>query len=137
MSIVKTSVDPTTQFNPRFIRTEKDASTSIVILDDIVNGGFVDVHTEVNREVTWIKITPGFAVSVIDDAPSGATAFSPDHDHWNKTHILATDSAVFVVRHTSAAKTTREEVTSYAFGDPSDVLYIRIDQPANTVTVYQ
>jgi hypothetical protein len=137
MSIVKTSVDPTTEFNPRFIRTEKDASTSIVIVDDIIDGGITDVHTEVNREVTWLKITPGFAVSVIDNAPSGVTAFSPDHDHWNKTRILAADSEVFIVKHTNAAKTIQDEVTSYAFGNPSDALYVKIDQPANKVTLYQ
>ena len=137
MSIVKASVSPTTVFNPRFIRTEKDASTSVIITDDINSGGISEVHTEVNREITWLKITPGFAVSVIDDAPSGVTAFSPDHEYWNKTRILAANSEVSVVKYTSAAKTIQDEVTSYAFGDPSDALYVKIDQPANKVTLYQ
>lgn len=136
MSITKTTHSSSLQITPRFIRAEKDASTSIIIIDDVNISNAVEVHTEVAREITWLKITPDLAVSVIDDAPSGVTAFSPEHDHWNKIRILAASAEVYVVKYTSAAKTTQDEITEYAFGDSSDVLYVKIDQQANTVTVY-
>jgi hypothetical protein len=136
MSITKTTHALSLQINPRFIRTEKDASTSIIIIDDVNISNVIEVHTEVAREITWLKIASGFIVSVIDDAPPGVTAFNPDHDHWNKTRILAAESEVLVVKYTSATKTTPDEITGYVFDHPSDALYIKINQQANTITVY-
>ena len=136
MSVVKNSYSPNLTHSPRYVRTEKDSSTSIIIIDDVMSGGLVDVHTEVDRQITWLKFTPGYAVSVLDDEPSGITAFSPSHGEWTKTRILAGDDEVFVVEYTSEAKTTQATVTGYGM-DSADVVFVKIDQPNNQVTVYQ
>lgn len=136
MSVEKVSYAPTTSHTPRYIRTEKDSGTSIIIIDDVTTGGLVDVHTEVDRQVAWLKIIPGFTSILLDDEPTGITAFSPAHSNWSKTRILVQDSEVFVVKYTSTAKTTQDEVTGYSMG-VSDVVFVKIDQQADTVTVYQ
>ncbi|HRI61699.1 MAG TPA: hypothetical protein PK228_18295 [Saprospiraceae bacterium] len=136
MSVEKNTYGSATSQNPRYIRAEKDSGTSIIIIDDVTSGGLVDVHTEVNREIAWLKISPGFSAALLDDEPSGITAFSPAHSNWSKTRILVQDSEVFVVKYTSTAKTTQDEVTGYSMG-VSDVVFVKIDQQADTVTVYQ
>ncbi len=136
MSVTKNSYSANHSLSPRYIRTEKDTSTSIIIIDDTMIGDVVEVHTEVDRQVAWIKIMPGFTTILLDDEPSGITAFSPEHSKWSRTRILVQDAEVFVVKYTTTAKTTQVEVTGYSMG-ASDVVFVKIDQPADTVTVYQ
>ena len=136
MSIVKSTYSPETIYAPRFIRAEKDNSTSIIIIDDVTTGGLVDVHTEIDRPETWLKLTQGYGATVLKDAPSGISSFTPDHDYWSKIRILVQESEVYVILYSSTAKTSQSQITGYSLGQ-SDVLYIKIDQNSDKVTAYQ
>lgn len=136
MSVVRTSYASTHSLSPRHIQTWKDATTSIIIIDDVVTGGIVGVHTEVDRQVVWLKFTPDFGYSVLDEAPEGITAFSPAHEDLSKTRLYAQASEIFVIKYTTSAKTTQSEVTGYAM-EPSDAVFVKIDIQADTATIYQ
>ncbi len=136
MNITQNSYTPGYFLSPRYIRVEKDAGTSIIIIDDVMNTGSVEVHTEVNRDVSWVQVTPGFSVVVLDTAPSGSlTAFSPVHENLDRTRIFVQDTETFIVKYTGLTKTTQEQVVGYSIGS-GDTLYLKIDRTSDTVTVY-
>ena len=137
MSVTKSSYPSTHSLSPRHIRIEKDSTTAIIIIDDVITGGVVEVHTEIDRPTAWLKIVQGFELTILNGEPSGITPFSPLHGEWGKTRLYAQSSEVFVVKYTSTAKTTQEEVTGYAMGSSSDVVYVKIDREADRVTIYQ
>jgi hypothetical protein len=135
MSVTKTTYAANHSISTRYLRVEKDAATEIIIIDDVVHLGMVEVHTEIDKQVAWLRFTPGFGMTVLDEAPSGITAFSPTHGAWVRTRLFAQSSEVFVVMYTSMAKTEQAEVTGYSMGS-SDMVYVKIDQTSGEVTIY-
>jgi hypothetical protein len=136
MSAVKNTYPSTYSITPRYLRVEKDAETFIVIVDDINAGFTVEVHTEIDRQVTWLRVVPGFQAVLLDEAPEDITMIDAAYEDWDETVIFIDSSEVFVVKYTSSAKTEQAEVVGYEFGS-EETIYIKIDRNANTVTLYE
>ena len=83
-----------------------------------------------------MKVSPGYAVAVLENAPSeNLVEFSPIHENLEKVRIFIQDSETFIVHYTGTAKTTQGQVAGYTMG-PGDTLYLKIDRTSDTVTVY-
>ncbi|MBX2890150.1 MAG: hypothetical protein KF734_04435 [Saprospiraceae bacterium] len=136
MSITKTTYSPTHSISPRYLRIEKDASTDIIIIDDCLFDNSVAVHTEIDKDTVWLKVLPGFELTILDDEPSSINAFSPSHENWSATRVFVQSAEAFVVGYTDSAKTTQSSVTGYGMGS-NDVMYIKIERQSGTVTIFQ
>lgn len=132
MGITKTTYNANQSVTARYLNITKDSATGIIIVDD-TNGGYtVDVHTEIDRQLVWLKIVPGFESTLLDEAPEGITAIDSVYGDWDKTRLLVQSSEVIVVQYSS----TQQSVTGYALSS-SDAIFVKIDQVENTVTLYQ
>ncbi len=136
MSAVKNTYPSNHSITPRYLRVEKDAETFIVIVDDLNSGYTVEVHTEIDRQVTWLRVVPGFQAVLLDEAPAGVTMLDSAYEDWDEMRVFIDSSEIFVVKYTGPAKTEQAEVVGYEFGS-EETLYIKIDRDANTVTLYE
>jgi len=136
MGITKTTYNANQSVTARYLNITKDSATGIIIVDD-TNGGYtVDVHTEIDRQLVWLKIVPGFESTLLDEALEGITAIDSVYGDWDKTRLLVQSSEVIVVQYSSTSKVTQQSVTGYALSS-SDAIFVKIDQVENTVTLYQ
>lgn len=137
MSVSKNTYSAGHSISTRYLRLEKDSTTDIIIIDDIMTPGLIEVHTEIDRQVAWLKIVPGFEFTLLDEAPEGITALDPAYGGWDKMRLFVHTSEVFVVQYSDTVKTTQEAVTGYEMGSSADAIVVKIDRQANTVTLYE
>lgn len=124
--------------SPHFQRIMQDPGTGIIIIDDILDPSVVEAHTEVNRSTAWLKIETGFQVTVLPSAASGLNVLG-NHQPWSSLQLLVKSTEVFVVEFGGRPmnNNNQQSVTGYQFNAPGDALYVKIDQSANTVTLYE
>lgn len=138
MAITQTAHPANLNIAPRYQKIEKDQGTNIIIIDDVIDPGVSQTHTEVGRPVAWLKIEAAFQVSVLASEPSGLTEID-GHGLWNRLRLFATDDETFVVQYQALPMThaNQQSVTGYRLGAPGDALYVKIDQNTNAITLYQ
>lgn len=132
-----TNLSGSLAISPRYQRIMQDPSTGIIIIDDIIDPAVVEAHTEVNRSIAWLKIESGFQVTLLANAPSGLSAVG-NHQPWSTLQLLVQTDETYVVefRAQPLNASTQQRVTGYELTSPGDALYVKIDQTANTVTLY-
>jgi len=143
MAITKNTYATSHAIDPYYIRIVHDPTQLdfIIVIDDIeFSGERGSLHEEVPGNVIWLQIEMNNQVTVLVSAPIGTSAFTPTHSGWSQSRIYVKSAEAFVVQYESEEMddaTNRTAVTGYQFGSSSDVLYMRIDQQSNTITVYQ
>ncbi len=140
MSITKNSYQTSHSIKPYYVRVQEDLSRSdFIIIDDVeYNGNQGSLYKETNGGTIWIKVETNSQVTVLSSAPSGVTPFTPSHTGWTRSRIYI-QGETFVVHYSSIPMddaTNRDEVTGYSMDSFDDVLYIKIDHSADTVTIY-
>lgn len=134
MSVIRNTYGTTLSIQPYLIRVNKnlDLQESIIIDDD----GSVSMAIS-DQAVVWLKVETDCKVTVLSEAPSGVSAFTPSHSNLDKTLIFIKAAETFVVEHSGTPLTpdTKSAVTGYQQG-AMDILYIKIDHTANTTTIY-
>lgn len=134
MSVIRNTYGTTLSIQPYLIRVNKnlDLQESVIIDDDVVTNMTVS-----NQAVVWLKVETDCKITVLSEAPSGVSAFTPSHSNFDKTLVLIKAAETFVVEHSGTPLTpdTRSAVTGYQQG-AMDILYIKIDHTANTTTIY-
>lgn len=141
MAITKNTYQTNHAINPYYVRIVEDSNrTDFVIIDDWTTGGFAgNLNVQASGATIWIKIEANCQVTVLASAPSSVTAFTPAHSEWSLTRIYIVSGETFVVHYSGTPMddaTNRDAVTGYQM-NASDVLYIKIDHSADTVTAYQ
>lgn len=138
MAINQTNHPAGLEIDPRYQKIEKDPGTNIIIIDDVIDPGVSEAHTEVNRTVAWLKIETDYQVSVLAGEPSGLNELNSHHP-WNRLRLFATDNETFVVEYAALPMNhaNQQSVTGYQLGSPSDALYVKIDQNTNMITLYE
>lgn len=138
MAITQNNPGASYSVAPHYQKIEQDPSTGIIIIDDIIDGGITESHTEVNRSVAWLKIETNYQVSVLSAGPSGLNELNSHHP-WNRLRLFATDNETFVVEYAALPMNhaNQQSVTGYLLGSPSDALYVKIDQNTNMITLYE
>ncbi|HNL39102.1 MAG TPA: hypothetical protein PKL15_00635 [Saprospiraceae bacterium] len=139
MSITKNDNYPgNLEVSTRYQRIIQDPGTGYIIIDDIVTPGESEAHTEINRGTAWLRVEANYQITVLSAAPAGL-AIIDAYASWSETEILAQANEVFVVEHTGLpmSAANQKNIVGYSFGAPGDVITIKIDQAANTVTLYR
>lgn len=138
MAISKNIYPGGQQVSPRYQKIEQDGSTGFIIIDDTVAPGISEAHTEVNRGVVWLKIEANYQVSVLAAEPSGLQPLG-SHEPWNRLRLFVKANETFVIQYSGLPKgaDTQHAVASYLLSGPTDRLYVKIDQGANTLTLYE
>lgn len=133
MSVIRNTYGTSVSIQPYLVRVKKnlDLQESIIIDDDQV------VSMVVTQTEVWLKVETDCKITVLSEAPSGVSAFTPSHSNFDKTLVLIKAAETFVVEHSGTPFTpdTRSAVTGYQQG-AMDILYIKIDHTANTTTIY-
>lgn len=122
----------------RYQRIVQDAGTGFIIIDDTLDPGVSEAHTEINRSTVWLRVEENYQLTVLTAAPAGLVILDA-FNSWSETEILAKENEVFVVEHSGLpmSAANQKSVTGFSFGAPGDVITIKIDQAANTVTLYR
>ena len=133
MSVIRNTYSTSLSIQPYLVRTKKNPDTqeSIIIDDDQI------VNMTITQPEVWLKVETDCNITVLSEAPSGVTAFTPNHSNLDKTLVLIKAAETFVVEHSGTPLTpdTRTAVTGYQQG-ATDVIFIKIDHTANTTTIY-
>lgn len=136
MAITKSSLSTSFSFSPNYSRISKHPSqTNFIIIEEIING----ISSEVSGQPVWLKVASDGTISETSNPGTNAVAFSPSHSNGSTTRIYVKGNQVIIVRYGSSTMidfVNAQEVTEYALGTSGDVLYLKIDHSANTVTVY-
>jgi len=134
MSVIKNTYATSLSIQPYLVRVKKnlDAQESIIIDDDATVSMTISEQT-----VVWLKVEPDCKITVLTNAPSNTSAFTPSHSNLGKTLVLIKAAETFVVEHSDLPMTpdTRTAVTGYQQGE-TDTIYIKIDHTANTTTIH-
>ncbi|MCC7505742.1 MAG: hypothetical protein IT259_10590 [Saprospiraceae bacterium] len=139
MSISKNENFPPSQsIEPRYQRIIQDPGTGLIIIDDVMTPGIAETHTEVNRSTAWLKVEPGFHVTVLSGAPSGLSALDTIAP-WSRLEVLVQSNELYVIEHSALpmSAANQQKVTGFAFGAPGDSIVIKIDQSSNSITLYE
>lgn len=134
MSVVENNYQTPQTLSPRYQKIEFDLSQGIIVIDDIAIST-PEVHTEVDRDTTWIRVRSGFDLTVVGDGPSGLTSLVSGLEKWSEKRLYIKADEVFLVEYDSDARTTQTAVTGYEFGS-EDMIYIKIDREEDTVSIY-
>jgi len=142
MAITKNTYSTSHAIDPYYIRIVHDPTQAgFIIIDDIeFSGERGSLHEETSGSVVWLQVEMNNQVTVLVSAPIGVSVFTPSHSGWSQSRIYVKSAEAFVVQYSSVPMddaSNRTAVTGYQLGSSSDVLYIKIDQQANTITMYQ
>ena len=134
MSVIRNTYSTSLSVQPYLVRVKKnpDVQESVIIDDDIIINMTVS-----EQEIVWLKVETDCNITVLSEAPSGVTAFTPNHSNLDKTLVLIKAAETFVVEHSGTPMTpdNRTAVTGYQQG-ATDTIFIKIDHTANTTTIY-
>jgi hypothetical protein len=141
MAISKNTYSTSHSIDPYLIRVTKDTTeTDYIVIDDIEYGGSQGSMSEnISGNVVWLQVEINNIVTQLLSAPSHVTPFTPSHESFSKSRILIKSAEVFVVLYKTTEMSDpddREEVTGYQLGTSSDILYVKIDHAADTITLY-
>lgn len=135
MAITKNSLSTSFSFSPNYSRITKHPSqTDFIIIEEIING----ISSEVSGQPVWLKVAYDGTISETANPGSNAVAFSPSHSNGSTSRIYVKGNQVVIARYGSSTMidfVNALEVTEYTLGS-GDVLYLKIDHSANTVTAY-
>lgn len=134
MAITKTSLPTNFSFSPGYSKILENTNLADSIIIEVITVG----QRIVSGQPIWVRITDNGSIGEMSQAPTGVTPFSPSHGDWSDTGIYVKNNEVAVIRYPSSQITdftNAEEVTEYTLGS-GDILYLKIDHTANTVTVY-
>ena len=133
MSVIRNTYSTSLSIQPYLVRTKKNPDTqeSIIIDDDQI------VNMTITQPEVWLKVETDCNITVLSEAPSGVTAFTPSHSNFDKTLVLIKAAETFVVEHSGTPMTpdNRTAVTGYQQG-ATDTIFIKIDHTANTTNIY-
>lgn len=126
--------------SPYYINIEKsDIASGIIIVTDVVNNNEPgEIYLELKDDVIWLKINVDHQIDVMSEEPTEKTAFSPAIEILDKTRLRLKTAELFAVEYDDPEKddtTQRTAVTGYQMGT-YDVLYVKIDQINDVITVY-
>lgn len=132
MSVIRNTYNTTLSIQPYLVRVKKnlDLQESIIIDDDGSVGMTISDQT-----VVWLRVGTDCQISVLSEAPTGVSTFTPNHSNFDQTLILIKSAETFVVEHNSTTLETRTAITGYQMG-ATDTIFIKIDHTANTTTIY-
>jgi hypothetical protein len=134
MSVILNTYSTSLSIQPYLVRVKKnpEAQESIIIDDEVIINMTVS-----EQEIVWLRVETDCKITVLSEAPSGVSAFTPSHSNFDKTLVLIKAAETFVVEHSGTPLTpdTRSAITGYQQG-AMDILYIKIDHTANTITIY-